>query len=163
MIRDKLSRLRVHNARPIGVSLCVWMGVISLASILMGCSSSKWAGNYKGLLKEVAGKKPTKKIGFSETKPILTSTLTLSGDGSYIGKFREVEYSGDWKESSGKVTLTPKTYMGMTQENFPKTKKDTDAGAVDSLFKPYELEEGSDGKTLVHTDDAGTNTFTKAD
>ena len=144
-----------------GLSFGSLVCALVVVSSLVGCSSSKWAGDYKGLLKEAAGKKPTKKIGYSETKPILTSTLTLGGDGSYIGKFREVEYTGEWKESGGKITLTPKTYMGMTQENFPKTKKDTDAGAVDSLFKPYDLDAGTDGKTLTHTDDAGTNTFTK--
>ena len=138
------------------------LAIVSVAAFsVAGCSSSKFAGEWKGLLKESATKPKKKAGGYSETKPILTSSMTLSGDGTYTAKFREVDYTGEWKDAGGKITLTPKTYMGMPKENFPKTKQDAGAGAVDSLYKPYELDESSDGKTLTHTDEAGTNTFTK--
>jgi len=128
-----------------------------------GCSSSKWAGNWNGLLKPAATNTNTKRIGYSETKPTLTSTLVLSGDGSYNAKIREVTYTGDWKEAGKKITLQPKTYMGMSEESMPKTKKAVGSGTMDSLFKPFVLDEGPDGKTLIHTDNRGTDTFTKAD
>ena len=128
-----------------------------------GCASSKFAGNWSGTLKESAEAKKTKTIGYSETKRSLKNSLSLSGDGSYTAKFQEVDYTGDWKQSGSKITLTPTTFMGMTQDKFPKTKKEVGVASIETIFKPYELEVGSDEKSLSHSGPEGSITFTKQD
>jgi hypothetical protein len=138
---------------------------VLLASAIsdIGCSSSKWAGNWKGVLKPGSGKQKKSAARYDDTKPIMTSTLVLSGDGSYTAKIREVNYTGDWKEEGQKITLTPKTFMGMTEASMPPTKKDVGKGTMNTIFQPVVLEESADGKTLTHTDENGTDTYTKAD
>jgi len=92
-----------------------------------------------------------------------TTTQNPSCDGSYTAKIREVNYTGDWKEEGQKITLTPKTFMGMTEASMPPTKKDVGKGTMNTIFQPVVLEESADGKTLTHTDENGTDTYTKAD
>jgi len=136
---------------------------LGLLIVLSGCASSKLAGNWSGSVKPSAEAQKSKGIGYSETKRSLKSSLTLNGDGSYTAKLQEVEYTGDWSQSGTKVTLKPKTYMGMSAENFPKTKKEVEGDALQTIFKAYDLEVSADEKSMTHTGAEGTTTFSKQD
>ncbi len=137
--------------------------LLSLCSI-QGCSSSPYAGTWKGVVKAIAPK-PTQGKGssqnaglsrFSETKASTESTLTLNGDGSYTAKMQEVDSGGKWKQAGTTLTLSPDSYMGMDKEHFPG------GSAADGVFKAYELTASEDAKTLTHTDQNGVTTYTKA-
>ena len=137
------------------------VGLSLLAFAVSGCAASKWSGDWHGTRVIPKGKKVSKTIGYSETKPSVASSVYLNGDGSYAAKLEEVSYTGDWKEEGQKIILSPKTYMGIERSNFPKTKTESSTQTIDHLYRPYELETSSDGKTLTHTDDFGVVTYQK--
>jgi len=141
-----------------------WVTIIAAVTIafsIVGCSGGKWAGDWHGIRVLAPGKKMPKSPGYGDSKPSMESSLYLNGDGSYTAKFSEINYTGDWKDEGQKITLTPKTYMGMDRSSFPKTKTETSSGTIDNLFRTFSLDESTDGKTLTHTDDLGTVTFHK--
>ena len=142
-----------------------WSCVISAAVIAIGvagCKSNPLAGNWDGVVKLNAGATPKKGIGYSETKQSLKSNLYLDTDGSYKAKLQEVTYTGDWSQSGQTITLKPKTFMGMDRATFPATKSPTAGSDLDKIFKSYTLDLSTDSKTMTHTDDNATTTFTHA-
>jgi hypothetical protein len=146
--------LKSRGVRLLGISL---LGVLSL--MLVACGANPLAGDWHGVVKLTAGKIVKQANKYSETKQSLTSNLHLNADGSYTAKLQDVDYTGDWAQSDQKVTLTPKTYMGMERSNFPATKTPTGGDAVARLYAPYNLDLSTDHKTLTHTDPLGTTTF----
>ncbi len=153
---------RMHSGRP-NLNRFTFTALVVLVSsglLISGCASDPLAGNWAGELKLAKGVVLQTK-GFSETKPTLTSHLTVKGDGTYSANIREVMYTGTWAKTGTKVTLTPLTYMGVAKAELVGTKQATSAGTTSAIFKGYDLEVSSE-KTLVHTDGQGVTTFTKS-
>jgi hypothetical protein len=149
------------NARPVSLPTLGFVSMFAATFALVGCGSDPLQGSWSGDLKLAKGKK-LKVSGYSETKPTIKSTLQLNGDGSYSANIREVTYTGQWVKAGTKITLTPKTYMGVDLAQVTGAKAASSAATTTAIGKPMELEVSADEKTLTAKEEPGETSFTKA-
>jgi len=124
---------------------------ILLVLLIAGCKAGGEAavvGNWSGALKIPEAKKddPMAKMaeGFAS---MLSMDLELKADHKFKITMMMIPIEGDWAMSGNQVTLTPKTFLGMTAEEYKKTqaKSGNTMSQTQDPSKPLVLELQSDG------------------
>ena len=131
-----------------------------LLATLAGCGPSQQSlvGKYKGELKMPESSKddPMAKMG-EAMMGMFSFDLELKEKDEFTMTMVFIPISGNWSVSGNVVTLTPKTVMGLTPEEFAKQKEKENKGTTskpDDMKKPIRLEIQSDG-SLKALDDIG--------
>jgi len=132
-----------------------------LALILAGCSGTSEAsliGKWKGAPKMPEAKKDDPMAKFGEAMMSMFSfDLELKEKNEFTMMVAIIPISGTWSVSGNTVTLTPKTVMGLTPEEFQKENQKNNPTAKSSgdPTKPIRLEVLPDGKSMKALDDMG--------
>lgn len=129
------------------------------ALILVGCGTSQQnlIGKYKGEFKmpETAKDDPMAKMG-EAMMGMMAFDLELKEENKFTMMMLIIPIEGDWSLSGKTITLTPKTVMGLTPEEFAKqnSKDGGTTAKAGEMEKPIRLEVQGDGK-LKAIDDVG--------
>lgn len=134
-----------------------------LAVLLVGCSGASQqslVGKYKGEFKMPEAEKDNPMAKMAEGMMGLFSfDLELKAENKFTMTVMMMPIGGDWSLSGKTITLTPKTVMGLTPEEFEKQnakKGGTSTTAKEgTLDKPIRLEVQEDGKSLKAIDNVG--------
>lgn len=131
-----------------------------LALVLVGCGTSQQSliGKYKGEIKMSEADKDNPMAKMAEAMMSMMSfDLELKEDNKFTMMLMAIPVDGDWSLSGKTITLTPKTVMGLSPEEFEKQNNKGSATTAKSgnMDKPIRLEVQSDGKSLKAIDDFG--------
>lgn len=145
-----------------------------VAVALVGCKGgggeTAVIGKWKGEIKLPEAKKDDPGAKMAEAfASMMSMDLELKADHKFTMTMMMFPIDGDWSMSGNRVSLVPKSVMGMTVEDFKK--KQAASGSMskssDSPDKPIELELAGDGKTMKGIDTSsgaksGELVFTKS-
>lgn len=118
---------------------------------LAGCGASQQnlVGKYKGEFEmpEASKDDPMAKMG-EAMMGMMSFDLELKEQNKFTLTMLIIPIEGDWTVSGKTITLTPKTVMGLTPEEFAKqnSKDGGTTSKTDQMEKPIRLEVQSDGK-----------------
>ncbi len=128
--------------------------------VLVGCGASQQSliGKYKGEVKmpETAKDDPMAKLGEAMIG-MMSFDLELKEANQFTLMLMIIPIEGDWSLSGKTITLTPKTVMGLSPEEFEKqnNKGGSTMSKSGRMDKPIRLEVQPDGKSLKALDDMG--------
>jgi len=135
----------------------VFSVLVVFAVSLIGCKAggeTAVVGKWKGQIKMEESKKDDPGAKFAEALAgMMAMDLELKADHKFTMSMMMINLEGDWSMSGSRVTLVPKTVMGMSVEDYKK--KETASGTMSKTNgpdKPMELELQGDGKTMKGVD-----------
>ena len=140
-------------------------GLLLLAALLVsGCKGGGEAaviGKWKGEIKMPENQKDDPAAKFAEAfASMLNMDLEMKEDHTYKMVVMIISMEGNWSMSGNTVTLTPKTIMGLTPEEFKKEQEKKNPNAVtlsknEDMVKPMTLTLAGDGKSMTASDPSG--------
>lgn len=135
--------------------------VVALA--IIGCkgapSQSSLVGKWKGEVKMPASAKddPMAKMG-EAMLGMFSFDLELKAENKFTLVMMIIPIDGEWSMNGNVVTLTPKTVMGLTPDEYAKEQakeKNSTTSNPEDMRKPIRLEVQPDGKSMKALDDLG--------
>ncbi|MBC8063992.1 MAG: hypothetical protein H7Y17_04125 [Chlorobia bacterium] len=141
--------------------IALFLCVVAIATV--GCkgapSQSNLVGKWKGEVKMPATTKddPMAKMG-EAMLGMFTFDLELKAENKFTLTMVFIPIEGEWSMSGNVVTLTPKTVMGLTPDEFAKEQakqKNNTTSKTEDMRKPIRLEVQADGKSMKALDDLG--------